>query len=369
MLAIAVGSAAMIILFSVFNGFEEVIQDLYTAFYADVRITPKTGKFFTPRPGMMDSMARLPGIAAVAPVLEDNALAANDEEQIVVTLKGVDSRYFRVNNLRPYVKYGVDTLIESTALAGNGIAARLGLVPENDFSRIQLHYPNAKDGNLTLNPMDAVSTLELRTGGVFQVQSDFDDKYVLASLPAVQTLLREEGRLSAIELKALPDAAKDLKRRIAVLAGDGFKTETRYEQNHTLYGVMRTEKWATYIILLFVLLIASVNMIGALALLVLEKRRDATILKAMGARRSTIRNIFLAEGALWAAIGGGLGLLIGWVVCAAQQKWGFVGLGENFLIKAYPVSMHASDFVLVMGTVLAVGAVAAIYPAMKAGKG
>ena len=369
MLAIAVGSAAMLILFSVFNGFEEEIQKLYTAFYPDVRITPASGKFFTPRPQLIDSIARLQGILAIAPILEDNALAANDEEQIVVTLKGVDGQYFRVNDLKPYIKIGADTLSDETLIAGYGIAARLGLDANNDFSRLQLHYPNAKAGNLTLNPTDAESSVELRTGGIFKGLGEFDEQYVLAPLAAVQTLLREDARLSAIELKSNAKDPAALKRRLQAITGTGFKIETRYEQNHTLNGVMRTEKWATYVILLFVLLIASVNMIGALALLVLEKRQDAIILKAMGAQRSMIRNIFLAEGALWAGIGGSIGLVTGAAVCLAQKKWGFVKLGDNFLIPAYPVAMHGSDFLLVMISVMAVGAVAAIYPAMKAGKG
>ena len=370
MLAIAVVSAALIVIFSVLNGFTEVIESTYTAFYPDVRMTPASGKFFTPRPQLLDSIAHLPGITAVAPVLEDNALASNDEDQIIVTLKGVDSHYFAVNNVKTYIEYGDDTVVDAalpTTLVGKGIAARLGLDPNNDFSHVQLHYPNSKSGNLLSNPANAVSSLEARTGGVFRVQGDFDEQYVLAPLPAVQHLLQEDDRISAIEIKAAGNAEK-IKRSLQTLAGSGFKVETRYEQNHTLYGVMRTEKWATYAILLFVLLIASVNMIGALALLVLEKQRDAVILKAMGARRSTIRNIFLAEGAMWAAIGGGIGLLLGWLVCLAQQKFGLVKLGDNFLIKNYPVSMHLSDFVVVMMTVMGVGALAAIYPAAKAGK-
>ena len=188
-------------------------------------------------------------------------------------------------------------------------------------------------------------------------------------LPAVQHLLQEDDRISAIEIKtAGRGCAAKIKRSLQTLAGSGFKVETRYEQNHTLYGVMRTEKWATYAILLFVLLIASVNMIGALALLVLEKQRNAIILKAMGARRSTIRNIFLAEGAMWAAIGGGLGLLLGGLVCLAQQKFGLVKLGDNFLIKNYPVSMHLTDFVVVMITVMGVGAGGSYLPRGEGGE-
>jgi lipoprotein-releasing system permease protein len=149
--------------------------------------------------------------------------------------------------------------------------------------------------------------------------------------------------------------------------GSDYVVETRYEQNRTLNGVMRTEKWATYAILLFVLLIASVNMIGAMSLLVLEKRRDMAIMTAMGAQRGLIRAVFLIEGMLWAAVGGSVGILLGALLCLGQQRWGWVKLNGEFIIEAYPVAMHGWDFLVIGVTVLGVGALAAVYPAMRAG--
>lgn len=371
MFAIMVGSAAMIILFSVFNGFEVVVKDLYKAFYPDLRITPVSGKFFSPDAQLYQRILALPGIAAAAPVIEDNVLLDTEEGEVVIaTLKGIDNRYFKVNEVQPYITKGRDSLTPGmlpTAIIGAQIAGRIGLDVNNDFSRMQVHYLNSKSANLTLNPMDAERTLILKPDGIFRVQDEFDDKYMLAPIGLTQDLFQEEGKISAIEMSIDPTADGDqLKSSLKKMLGADFLVETRFQQNHTLYQVLRTEKWATYAILLFVLLIASVNMIGALSLLVLEKGKDMAILSAMGLSNGSIRFLFLLEGMLWSGIGGVLGIIFGGLICWGQQKFGWVELNGAFVIKAYPVSLQASDFVVVLATVIGVGLLAAWYPAMRA---
>ena len=372
MLSLAVGSAAMIVLFSVFNGFERLIADLYTAFYSDMQIAPATGKFFALSPEKIAAIRAIKGIETVAPVIEDNVLVNTDDEQIVVSLRGVNSDYFKVNNLQPYIAAGRDSVHAGslpTALVGLHIAARLGLSVDNDFSRLTVYYPNANAENIALNPLSAFSTLDLRPDGIFRVQEDFDARYVLASLPLVQQLFGVAGKWSSIEMRLARHASPlKVQASLKALLGKDFLVNTRFEQNRTLNTVMRTEKWATYAILLFILLIASVNMIGAMSLLVLEKQKDMAVLTAMGAKRSTIRAIFLIEGMLWAALGGGIGLLAGLILCAGQQQWGWVKLNGDFIIQAYPVAIQFTDAVVIAITVLAVGAAAAAYPAASAGR-
>lgn len=370
MLALAVGSAAMLILFSVFNGFEQVIGNLYTAFYSDIRITPAQGKFFMPKEDQLGRIRSIKGITVVAPLIEDNVFVHTEDEQMVVTVRGVTPDYFKVNKLSPYIM-GRDSLslggIVPTAIVGQHIALRLGLNPDNPFSRITLYYPNREVSNPVLNPADAYSTLELRPDGVFKVQEEFDARYVLAPLSAVQELFRKEAGISSLELKLAPGAnEKSVQRALRQALGKDYIVETRYEQNRTLNSVMRTEKWATYAILLFILLIASVNMIGAMSLLVLEKRKDMAILTAMGIPSKTIRSVFLIEGLLWAAVGGSLGIIFGTLLCLGQQQWGWVKLNGEFIIEAYPVAMQAWDFVVIGLTVLGVGTLAALYPSMRA---
>lgn len=373
MLALSVGAAAMLVLFSVFNGFEQVVSKLYTAFYSDIRISPAQGKFFVPEPVKVQRIRQLNGVVALAPVIEDNVFVHAEDEQMVVTLKGVSGDYFRVNTLKPYIISGRDTVRNGalpTAIVGVHIAARLGLSVDNDFSRIDLYYPNPELRNPVLNPSEAYGMLELRPDGIFKVQEEFDARYVLAPLPLVQQLFHRPGAVSSIELKLAPDAdPTTLRRHVQQILGPGYIVATRFEQNHTINSVMRTEKWATYAILLFILLIASVNMVGAMSLLVLEKRRDMAILLAMGAPRRLIRKIFLYEGLLWAAVGGGVGMLAGALLCLGQQRWGWVKLNGVFIINAYPVAMQVTDFVVIALTVLGVGLLAALYPALRAGRG
>lgn len=371
MLALAVGSGAMLVLFSVFNGFENLITDLYTAFYADMRVTPARGKFFDLSEAQMDKVRGIKGILSIAPVIEDNVFVHTEDEQMVVTVKGITPAFFKVNNLDPYINAGRQ-MVQSgevpTAVIGTHIAARLGLHTDNPFSRINLYYPNREVDNPTLNPSDAYSTLELKPVGSFKVQDEFDQRYVLAPLAEVQELFRREGGISSLELKLQDNVSPaEVQRSLRATLGSQFIVETRYEQNRTLNGVMRTEKWASYAILLFVLLIASVNMVGAMSLLVLEKRRDMAILTAMGAQRGTIRAIFLIEGLLWAAVGGSLGLLGGALLCLGQQQWGWVKLDGTFIIEAYPVSLQAGDITVIAMTVLSVGMLASVYPALRAG--
>lgn len=370
MTAIAVGSAAMIILFSVFNGFEVLVKDLYTAFYPDLRITPVTGKFFSLSPEKLDLLARRPGVVQLAPVIEDNILINTDDDVVVATLKGIDNRYFEVNNLRPYITRGRDSISSgqmATAILGTHIASRIGLDINNDFSKLQVHYFNTKTQGAGADLIAAYQSLTLKPDGIFRVQDEFDDKYILGPIQQTQQLFNAAGKISSVELKISPDASTPaMKQWLQEQLGSKYRIETRFEQNRTLYQVLKTEKWATYAILLFVLLIASVNMIGALSLLVLEKRKDMAILSAMGATKGMIRTTFLLEGMLWSCIGGVTGLIFGGGICLAQQTFGLVKLGDSFVIKAYPVALLYQDFLLVFVTVLAVGLIAAWYPSGKA---
>jgi lipoprotein-releasing system permease protein len=370
MLAIAVGSGALIVLFSVFNGFEGLVQELYKAFYPELRITAAKGKFFELSPAQQSRIAALPGIRRMSQVIEDNVLVNSNEEQLVVRLKGIDDHFISVNDIKPYIIEGnseLQGLPQPTAIIGMHIANQLGLDVRSFLSRLTVYYPNADAGPANLDPSRAFQSLQLKPEGVFRVQDEFDSRYVLAPLAQARELFRQPGRISSLEI-AMDEGAdgKKLKEQIAQMLGNAFVVETRFEQNRTLYMVMRTEKWAVYAILLLVLLIASFNMVGALSLLVLEKQKDVAILRAMGARPATIRLIFVLEGMLWALVGGGIGLLLGLGICLGQQHFQWIKLQGAFIIEAYPVVLQGADFALVIATVLVVGLLAAWYPAMRA---
>lgn len=370
MVAIAVSSAAMIIVFSVFNGLEGVVKNLYKGFYPDIKISAARGKFFTPDAVFLQKVRSVSGIEGMTTVIEDNAIAHNafSGAQKVITLKGIDKNYLAVNNIKDSI-VGEDTVSTGkpfTAIAGRNILAELGVDIDNVFNTIQLYYPNP-DGNAASTDMtNAYRSLEVHPAGAFHISDDHDDKYVLAPLALVQQLLHAEAKCSSLELLITAGKEEQVQQKLKSLLGSSYRVETRYEQNKSMYMVLRSEKWAIYAILTMVLLIASFNMVGALSMLVMEKQKDIGIMKAMGAQSTDIRMIFVMEGIMWALAGGLSGITIGAIIVGLQQKFGIVTVGGSFLMDSYPVDMQITDTILVVVTVTAVGILAAWYPSGRA---
>lgn len=373
MVAIGVGAAAMIILFSVFNGFEGLVKDLYKAFYPEIKITTAKGKFFQLDEEQLAQIRNMDGIKAISSVIEDNVLLnSSSDEKRVATIKGVDQNYFTVNSLGEYVtegKYELFTKPVVNAIMGEQLLNQLGLDINNVFSGMEAYYPDPKitPAEMAQSPDRAFRSLRLRPDGVFNVQDDFDGKYVLADISAVQELLQEQGRYSSLEIGVTGTVSTGrLISQLEELLGKDYLVQDRFEQNRSLYMIMRSEKWAVYGILVLVLMIAAFNMVGALSLLVLEKQKDIGILKAMGARNRSISNVFLAEGVLWSLIGGGAGLILGVLICLGQQQFGWLKLGGSFIIEAYPVRLYITDMLVVVATILVIGLLASWFPAARA---
>lgn len=369
MIAIGVASCAMIVLLSVFNGLVGVVQDSYTAFYPDLRIVPQKGKFFSLTPEQIQQIKKINGIALITTTLEDNVLMNNaGKDNQVVTVKGVDKDYFTVNNIAPFISEGNKTITNQgtpDAIVGASIMAMMGMVLNQGINTITLYYPNVHSTSAA-NPMSAFTTITLTPTGQFTGLQEFDSKYILAALPLVQGLFQAEGQYSAIELKLSEGADEDeVKKQLQNITGPGYKPESRYEQNQTAYTIMIMEKWAMYAILILVLIIASFNMIGALSLLVLEKGKDISILRAMGAEPSTIKGIFLGEGMLWTMVGGLAGLVLGFIICICQQQFEIVKM-QGFVVDSFPVIIKFTDFLLIIFTLMIVGLMASWRPSQKA---
>ncbi|GAA4463536.1 FtsX-like permease family protein [Nemorincola caseinilytica] len=370
MVAIAVSSAAMVIVFSIFNGLEGVVKDLYKGFYPDMRVTAARGKFFRLDAAKLAAVRQVPGIHLLTTVLEDNVIVSSERsgERRIATLKGIDRTYLRVNDITGSLA-GEDSVSAGnpyTAIAGASMLNELGVHIDNVFGMIEVWYGNAQNTNFIADPTSAYRRLQLHPAGEFRISDEFDDRYILAPLPLVQTLFNEEGKYSSLEMKIDVDREEEVKAALQQLLGTGYKVETRYEQNKTIFTVMRSEKWAIYAILVMVLLVASFNMVGALSVLVLEKQKDIAILRAMGAEQGTIRSVFITEGILWSLAGGLAGLVLGVLLCLAQLQFGLVKVGGAFLMDAYPVEIHSLDLLLVIVTVMVVGILAAWYPAVRA---
>ena len=301
-------------------------------------------------------------------------LNSSSDEKRVATLKGVDANYFKVNEVAIYVTEGVSNIATQpvkTALIGSQLLGQLGLDVNNVFSIMEAYYPNPKAtaSEIAQAPEQAFRSLRLRPDGAFTIQDDFDGKYVIADISLMQDLVQEPGKYSWLELKLKRGAdGDDVQEALQKTLGEDYIVQTRFEQNRALYTIMQSEKWAVYGILVLVLMIAAFNMVGALSLLVLEKQKDIGILKAMGARNSHISGIFLSEGALWALLGGGAGLVLGMLLCIGQQQFGWIKLGGAFIIEAYPIRLYATDILIVLGTILMIGLLAAWFPAARATK-
>ncbi|HEY6083168.1 MAG TPA: FtsX-like permease family protein, partial [Chitinophagaceae bacterium] len=291
----------------------------------------------------------------------------------IAELKGVDKNYPVVTGIsRKIIRGNYDTGTDDSPMAvvGIGIEAALGIDVQRNFIPVTVYIPK-RDAQSFVLPEEALNTGQIRPAGTFAIQQDFDNKYVITNIQFMRQMLNmQPGEVSGLEI-ALKDPGRmeAAKQEIQQILGSECIVQTRYEQNRSLYNVMQTEKWAVYAILAFILIIAAFNMIGSLYMLVIEKRKDITILKAMGARDTLLRKIFLSEGLLIAAGGALIGALIAVALCLLQQKFGLIKLGGgSFVVDAYPVSMHWPDFVLVLSTILIIGILASWYPAAKAAR-
>lgn len=371
-LAIATGTAALIILLSVFNGFEDLVKSLYANFYTDIRIAPANGKTIIFSPQHLNRLKSLDEISAYSLVMEEKALLQNGEFRAIISLKGVDATYSKVTGVAGSVVRGafdLGTIDKPFAVLGAGIENAIGVQAERALVPLTIYLPKRERNVELSDPSQSLSASNINTSGTFVIQQDFDNKYVITNLGFVKRMLNlKPDEFGAVEI-SLKDAGHDqsAKKEIAKIFGSSYLIQTRYEQNKSLYAVMRLEKWVIYGILSLILVVAAFTMIGALTMLVLEKQKDIQLLKALGTGNVLIQKIFLSEGLLLATVGGGLGVLLAALICWLQVHYKLVKLqGSSFLIDHYPVKMVIGDFALVLCTVLTVAWIASWFPSRKA---
>ena len=370
--AVVVGTASLIVVLSVFNGFEDLVKSLYATFYTELKIVPSEGKLLRLTPAQEAAMARIPGIKAWSKVVEEKALVHNGEAQTIVYLKGVDSQYTEVTTMADYVKVGefnLGTREKPRAILGVGVESALGLWSDRELLPVTAYLPKRGAGINVSDPMSALIAENLGTAGAFAVQQEFDNKYVLTNLGFMKAMLSlEPDEFGGVEIALKPGSdEKSITEALEKLLGKNYTVLSRYQQNQGLYSVMQMEKWVIYILLSLILVVAAFTMIGSLTMLVLEKQKDIQVLKAMGASSGRIQGIFISEGFLLAGIGAGVGMALALLICWAQQKFELIKLeGGSFVINHYPVKLMWPDFLLVSGTVVLVAFLASWLPARKA---
>ena len=367
--AIAVGAAALIIVLSVFNGFEGLVKGLYVDFYADIRVGPVKGKIIRLSESTLSGIKKIEGITNFSLIAEEKAVLVNGDYQTIVIVKGVDDAFPLTNNIKAHIVAGsfdLGTADHPKIVIGAGIENATGIDVNKTFYPIVLYLPNRKATNFST--LDAMNSYTVYPTGTFQVQQEFDDKYIFSNLAFLKYMLDlKYDEYSSLELKVKPDYADQVKKSLQKELGNQFLVQTRFEQNQSLFTVMQVEKWVIYGILSLILVIAAFNMVGALTMLVLEKQKDIAVLKAMGAHNSLIQKIFISEGFVLAGIGGLSGIFIAVMICLIQTKFHLIKLsGGSFLVDYYPVKMVGSDFVLVLMTLTLIAFLAAWIPARKA---
>lgn len=371
-LAVAVVTAAMICVLSVMNGFGDAIEQMFSQFDAELRITPAEGKTLQLDDERIQALSSLPEISLIAPTIEQTALVEFRGRQVPAILKGVDTTYQQLTAIDSIIidgDYAVWDGAFERCVMGVGLANTIG-IGAHFISPVHLYAPKRVGRVNMLRPDENFRTKGIFIAGVFAVnQTKYDDSYMLISLPLAQELFEyTEQQATALELRLNDGASvKKVQKTIRAMLGADYTVLNRYEQQADFYRIQMIEKWLTALLLVFILLIASFNIISSLSMLILDKSDDIRLLNTLGADERMIRRIFLYEGWLISAFGALIGTVIGVTLCGIQQHFGLLklGNGSNYVLSAYPVSIQLPDVLLVLVIVLALGALAAWIPARK----
>jgi len=364
---LVVGTMGLIIGLSGYNGFDSLIKSLFSSFDPELRITIKEGKTFSTAGASFDALRRLPGVAYYAEIVEDNAMLRYNDRQVFATIKGVSEDYLQFSGIDSMITQGEFKLKDASnnyAVLGEGIAYNLAIGIQQP-EPISVYVPKKGRENAVLPSGNFIQKL-IYPSGVFSIQQEIDTKYVIVPIGFAREIFELPEKVSAVELKLKKGTTeKEMKTTIMALLGNDFDVKNRYQQHDYLYKTMLSEKYATYLILILILVIASFNIIGSLTMLILDKKEDIAILQSMGADKRTIRNIFLFEGWLISFLGAILGTLAGLAICQAQISYGLVklsGKASSFVIDAYPMKIVSTDILLVLLSVSLIGFMAAWYP-------
>lgn len=372
--AIAVGTAALVIVLSVFNGFESLVKGMYGDFYADAKIVSAKGNTLKFSKENVATLKQIQLIKAISFCVEEKALLKNGENQATIVVKGVDANFNAVSNVGKHLirgEFDLGTQEKPLIVLGAGVESATGIYVEKATEASVLYLPNKKATTIT-NIDDALLSYNVLGSGTFFIQQEFDNKYVFTNLAFMRFMLdMQADECSFIELKLNAKTDSEVENICAEIEqklGTNVKVLSRYQQNKSLYRVMTMEKWIIYAILCLILVVAAFNMIGALTMLVLEKQKDIAILKAVGASENKIQQIFLSTGLLLAGIGGLIGISLASLICWLQVHFKLLKLGGSFAVDYYPVEQRSFDLLLVITTIFIVAFAASYFPARKAGK-
>ena len=365
---VALATLAMVCTLSVFNGFHEMVEGLFTAFDAPLKITATQGKVFSKEDSRIQQILQMAEVETAMPTIEENAMVQYKDKQLMVTIKGVDDSFTQITEIDS-ILYGRQQLLLQEegvdyGILGMGVASSLGtglqfvdpllVIAPKQHVRVNIANPGAAFARGYLHS----------PGSLFLVnQEKYDTQYILTSIAFARQLFGYHDEVSAMELKLKSGTnERRVQAKMREVLGNDFQVQNRFEQQADVFRIMEIEKFISYLFLTFILIIATFNVIGSLSMLIVDKREDAQTLRNLGASNKLIERIFMFEGWLIAAYGAIAGIVAGVVLCLIQHYFGIISLGNNFIVESYPVSVHLADVLLIFITVLAVGALSVIFP-------
>lgn len=365
---IAVGCMALIIILSIYNGFDSLVRSLYSTYEADLVIRPAKGKFFSADSAVFDAVRSDSGVAAFIEVAEDNVFLSYDGAQSVATVRGVDSVFARTTRFNDYIVEGKFELNHGEtpeAVVGNLLARSLNIHPRF-VTPMVLYYPERGAYISLLNPEASLRRTKVWPSGLFSLDDSYDKQFVFIPIATARDLFSlDSAEVSEVQIMAVDSVnVKPLQKRVESALGEGYEVRDRYRQNESMYKVLVSEKLAIYLILIFVVIIISCNVFGSLSMLIIEKKDDIGVLRSMGADDRLIKNIFVTEGWMISLLGIAAGLILGLLVCFLQQRFGIVKMPGNFIVNAYPVEVRWTDVTVVVAGIALIGYLIALLPAL-----
>jgi lipoprotein-releasing system permease protein len=368
-IGVMVGTGALIIVLSVFNGFEGLVMGLFNSFNPDLKIEASRGKTFELTRDQKDKIKQIPGVKYVVESVEENALARFGDKQCIVMMKGVSDEFMQMTPLDSFMvngRYTLGSAQKPACVIGAGVAYFLSIYPADFAVPISLYLPKRTKKTLSGMPDQSFNSSPVFVAGVFSIQQEFDMSYVIVPLSLARDLLEYQNQVTSLEVGLTgASASATVKPAIKEALGSAFTIKDRYQQQATLYRVMKSEKWAVFFILALILVIAAFNMIGSLSMLIVDKKKDIAVLFCLGAGKKQIKRIFFTEGLMISLAGGLLGLILGGLLAFLQEKFGLIRLGGGegtYIVDAYPVKVQILDFIYVMVTVILIGAATTWYP-------
>jgi lipoprotein-releasing system permease protein len=368
--SITIGTAALIIVLSVFNGFESLVIDLYHSFDSDLLVTPQYGKTFELTPATNLLLKNNKIVVNYATAVEENALVRYRDQQAIVTILGVDSNFIKVNDIKNNLYEGEYKLTDSMgsyAVVGIAIAQAMQLNPVLSMAPLEVYVPNNNAAIGNTNPLEMFNSNSIWAAGTFAIQQEFDQKYIFVPKPFLTQLLNYKNTQISkifIDTKNTPSLADQ--KAIASYFNGSVIVQNRMQQNEFMYKIMRIEKWLVFGILTFIILIASFNMVGSLSMSALEKEPDLTVLLSLGASENQVQKIIIYQGLIMGVLGIVAGFIIATIICLGQLYFGWLKIGsQSFVIDAFPVDVQWLDYFYVAIIVLLITFLAAILPSKR----